>query len=104
MIGLATLVRDFARGVKAADARGPQAISRSDRVYRPGLGPHTESQSVRLILDELTALDPTIRLTRKAFRTGPARGSDATCAWGRRRLGTGQWRSSCCACSVTTAV
>ena len=39
MIDLATMVADFARGAELADARRPQAVSRSGRVYRPGLGP-----------------------------------------------------------------
>jgi hypothetical protein len=55
---LPQLVRDFAIGPERADARQPQAIgSRTGRVYQPGVGPHTEAQTLALVADELIALD-----------------------------------------------
>jgi hypothetical protein len=58
MIELARLVEDFAAAIQRADSRGPQAIgSRTGRAYQPGIGPHTESQTIRLVVEELIALD-----------------------------------------------
>jgi hypothetical protein len=58
VIDLARLVGDFALGIERADKRRPQApASRSDRTYRPGLGPHTEAQTIALVLKELVELD-----------------------------------------------
>lgn len=50
---------DFASGVKAADAKRPQATSqRSKKSYQPGIGPHSETQNVELVVRELCALNP----------------------------------------------
>ena len=58
MISLARLVEDFAAAIQRADSRRPQAAgSRTGRVYQPGIGPHTESQTIRLVTGELVALD-----------------------------------------------
>jgi hypothetical protein len=58
VINLARLVGDFATAIQRADARRPQAIgSRAGRVYQAGIGPHTESQTIRLVVNELVALD-----------------------------------------------
>ena len=36
----------------------PQAVgSRTGRAYQPGIGPHTESQTIRLVTNELVILD-----------------------------------------------
>ncbi len=44
-------VRFFARGMKAADGLAPQAASvRSGKLYQPGIGPHTEPETIRLAL------------------------------------------------------
>jgi hypothetical protein len=57
-VELAHLVADFARGVELADAHHPQAVSaRSKTLYQPGIGPHTESQTVDLVLTEMWGLD-----------------------------------------------
>jgi hypothetical protein len=58
VISLARLVEDFAAAIQRADGRRPQvAGSRTARVYQPGISPHTESQTLRLVTGELVALD-----------------------------------------------
>jgi hypothetical protein len=58
VIELARLVEDFAVAFRQADGRGPQAAgSRTGRSYQPGIGPHTEDQTLRLVVDELVRLD-----------------------------------------------
>lgn len=58
MIDLAQLVKDFAAAIQRADGRKPQATgSRTRRAYQPGIGPHTESQTIRLVANELVTLD-----------------------------------------------
>lgn len=62
------LVANFAHGIQAADARRPQAVSaRSGARYQPGVGPHTETATVFLVMNELRELWPD-RYT--AFQTG----------------------------------
>lgn len=52
-------VAEFAAAMTSADARRPQASSaRSDRVYRPGIGPHAEDQAVELTVTELKRFHP----------------------------------------------
>lgn len=52
MIG--TFVARFAWGMKAADARRPQAANlRSGYQFQPGIGPHSEDATVRLVMNEL---------------------------------------------------
>ena len=59
MISLAKLVDDFSAAIQRADARHPQAVgSRTGRPYQPGIGPHTESQTIGLVMNELVTLDP----------------------------------------------
>jgi hypothetical protein len=51
---LEEIVRDFAAGMKAADAKRPVAQSaRSQRTYLPGLGPFSEALTVKLVMNEL---------------------------------------------------
>jgi hypothetical protein len=58
VIDLARLVSDFAQGVERADGRRPQAVgARTGRAYQPGIGPHTEAQTIGLVADELVAFD-----------------------------------------------
>lgn len=60
MIELVQFVRDFAVAIQRADARAPQTVgSRTGREYQPGVGPHSEGQTIRLVSDELTMLDET---------------------------------------------
>ena len=55
---MAQLVKDFAVAIERADGQGPQAAgSRGGRAYQPGIGPHTEGQTIRLVADELVTLD-----------------------------------------------
>jgi hypothetical protein len=49
----AALAQDFAEGMMRADARAPTWGS-----YRPGLGPHTEVQTVALVMAELARTHP----------------------------------------------
>jgi hypothetical protein len=58
----ARVVAAFAEGVERADARRPQAVStRSERVYQPGIGPHSEPATVRLVVQELANSEATKR-------------------------------------------
>jgi hypothetical protein len=51
---LEQLASDFADGVRRADARLPVATShRSGKSYQSGIGPHSETQTVALVLKEL---------------------------------------------------
>lgn len=62
MIELARLVEDFATAIAQADARGPQAASsRTGRPYKPGIGPHTEEQTLKLVVKELVGRDAAYR-------------------------------------------
>lgn len=54
---LATFVSHFATGLQAADARRPTAVNqRSKEAFKPGIGPHTESRTVELVMEELRLL------------------------------------------------
>lgn len=55
---MAQFVKDFAVAIERADSRGPRAMgSRGGRAYQPGIGPHTESQTIGLVAEELVTLD-----------------------------------------------
>jgi hypothetical protein len=51
----ARLADDFAAGLRLADARGPRWGT-----YQPGIGPHTEPQTVALVLAELRREHPAL--------------------------------------------
>jgi hypothetical protein len=56
---LAELVMDFARGIKAVDSMAPVASNtRTGASYQPGIGPHTEAQTIRLVMTHLADADP----------------------------------------------
>jgi hypothetical protein len=58
VIELERMVIDVAKAVENADARGPQAMaSRTERTYQPGIGPHSESATLGLVVQELVRLD-----------------------------------------------
>jgi hypothetical protein len=58
VIELARLVEDFAVAIRQADSHHPQAAgSRTGRLYHPGIGPHTEDQTLRLVVEELVKFD-----------------------------------------------
>jgi len=60
-IDLATIVDDFALCIKRADSRQPQAVNiRSKEPFQAGIGPHSESQVVKLVVDEMVLNHPTI--------------------------------------------
>src|SRR5262249_34340461 len=54
MLSLAEIVAELALALTRADGRMPAARSpRGDRVYRPGIGPHSENAAILLALAEL---------------------------------------------------
>ena len=56
---LAELTSEFAVALQAADARQPVAQNaRSKKNFQPGIGPHSESLALALILRELVSLHP----------------------------------------------
>jgi hypothetical protein len=58
-INLEVFISDFAACFRLADLRRPQAVNiRSKEVYQVGIGPHSESQTVKLITDELQQYSP----------------------------------------------
>ena len=54
-IQLSNFVDQFADALKRVDERELQ-----HRTYQPGIGPHTESKTIDLIVDELAEVDPEI--------------------------------------------
>jgi hypothetical protein len=56
---LSELITEFAAAVEAADARVPVAQNmRSKEYFKPGIGPHSESAALTLILKELASQYP----------------------------------------------
>jgi hypothetical protein len=57
---LGTLVEDFAQAMVHVDAGSPRAASSRSpgRVYQPGIGPHSEAETVRLVMTELARTHP----------------------------------------------
>lgn len=56
---LSTYVSDFAGAVKRVDSAGPCAVNaRSGQSYRPGIGPHTEDQTVAMVMADLCQHSP----------------------------------------------
>jgi len=56
---LRSLVEDFAEALMHADAKRPQAVNARSKVpFQPGIGPHAESEAVRLVAAELELLMP----------------------------------------------
>ncbi len=59
MIILEEFVQDFAKAMQRIDNRRPTAKSRrSERVYKPGIGPFAEDDAVELTIRELELLFP----------------------------------------------
>jgi hypothetical protein len=53
---LAEVVQQFARSLKRVDQRGPVAKNaRSGERFQPGIGPHTESQTVAMVIADAGA-------------------------------------------------
>src|SRR5262249_6732011 len=56
---LADVVMDFARGIQAVDSQAPVASnSRTGVSYQPGIGPHAEAQTIKLVMAHLADADP----------------------------------------------
>ena len=56
---LTDLVMDFARGIQTVDSAAPVASnSRTGASFQPGIGPHTEAQTIRLVMAHLADADP----------------------------------------------
>jgi hypothetical protein len=54
VLELRELVEGFATAICAIDACKPQAVgARTGRLYQPGIGPHTERETIRLVTQEL---------------------------------------------------
>lgn len=52
-----SFVTDFANGLQLADAQKPVAVGiRSRKAYQPGIGPHTETKTVELVVAQLANL------------------------------------------------
>lgn len=62
-MNLGDFVNSFGIGMKRADADGPQAVSRTGRIYQPGIGPHTESATITLALEN--GLHPLLKCARR---------------------------------------
>jgi hypothetical protein len=59
LVSLEDLVTDFARAVEVVDSWSPVAVSsRTGTSYQPGIGPHTEAQTVKLVMTHLAIADP----------------------------------------------
>ncbi len=58
-LSLSTLVEDFAAGIKAADGLSPVAVNvRTKVAFQPGIGPHTEAQTVKLTMAQMLLAHP----------------------------------------------
>lgn len=58
-LSLTDLVADFAQAVRAVDSLAPVAVStRTGARYQPGIGPHTEAQTVKLVMAHLAEANP----------------------------------------------
>lgn len=78
-ITLDEFVLRFAEAICVVDARLPQAVSsRSGNAYTPGIGPHSESETLRLVVEEVGRLVPSIgRVWKLNVPYGP--GSRQSC-------------------------
>ena len=98
MIELPDLVKDFAAAIAAADAKSPFAINVRTRVpFLPGIGPHSETRTVRLAIDEMQAAQPErYAKVTSMFHTRKSHARNAMWLWVRSRTGF-SWRQSCSA-------
>ena len=54
---LSVFVSDIAAAIKEIDNRRPQASNaRTGDLYQPGIGPHPENKTVKLVVEELRRL------------------------------------------------
>jgi hypothetical protein len=62
---LEEIVKDFAICLKIADGKHPQAINvRSKDAFKPGIGPHSESDTIELVVTELKLYKPNVYYDR----------------------------------------
>ena len=55
MISLRAFVSDFAEGIALADQHRPVAVNtRTKASFQPGIGPHSETDTVKLVMKELS--------------------------------------------------
>lgn len=58
-LALDDFVKTFARATGTADSRRPTAINQRTKVpFQPGIGPHSEDDTVSLVMQELVAENP----------------------------------------------
>jgi hypothetical protein len=58
-LDLADIVSAFARALEMADGRRPQAVNARSKIrFQPGIGPHSEEDTVKLVMKELAASNP----------------------------------------------
>ena|SRR2546427_6137648 len=57
---LKTLLSDFAEALRKVDAARPQHTTNQGRAYQPGIGPHPEDVAVKLILNKMQLLHPSV--------------------------------------------
>lgn len=71
---IVALATDFAWGIRTADGKHPIAVSQraGGASYKPGLGPHTEANTIDLVLAELRLWKPTVYGSAKVSVPYPA--------------------------------
>lgn len=61
LVRLADFVQSFALGIERADAKAPVAVSRrSGTAYQAGIGPHSETETITLALQEISESLPAV--------------------------------------------
>ena len=79
-VDLDKLVRDLAICIKRVDLRRPQAANaRTGALYQPGIGPHSETHAVELIVNELRTFGPGEYATKLLTNVPYAGGSRQKC-------------------------
>ena len=62
---LSDFLNGLAEGIQLADATEPVWVSNRGRTYQPGIGPHTESATLGLALEQLASMDPILPFERE---------------------------------------
>jgi hypothetical protein len=58
-LDLRLFVSHFAKALEAADAKLPRAVNQRTGVpFQSGIGPHSEAETVRLVMQHLAAVEP----------------------------------------------
>lgn len=80
-LDIKTIVADFAKAIRAVDHLRPVwTSSRSGNAYLPGIGPHPETETVRLVTDRLSTSHPE-RYSPYALGVPYPSGSRQKCDW-----------------------